>query len=141
MADCDFRIGLKDSSFQLLLSQILSCNVRVDLDLALLPLMKEAGCRMLMIGFEFGTQDQLERRILKANPEITVCHTTTPSIYNDIECARVAKKITGCKTILVGPHVTAEPDDTFRIAKGAVDAIARGGIRLHTPIRRRWPYL
>ncbi|MFC2153940.1 B12-binding domain-containing radical SAM protein [Candidatus Altiarchaeota archaeon] len=72
------------------------------------------------------TQEQLERMILKSKPDYTVCHTTTPSIYNDIEHARLAKKLTGCKTILVGPHVTAEPDDTFRIANGAVDTIARG---------------
>ena len=33
-----------------------SCNARVDIDLTLLPLMKKAGCRMLMVGFEFGTR-------------------------------------------------------------------------------------
>ncbi|HPT47063.1 MAG TPA: hypothetical protein PLM07_14350, partial [Candidatus Rifleibacterium sp.] len=37
-----------------------SCNTRVDVNLELLPLMKEAGCRMLMTGFEFGTQDALD---------------------------------------------------------------------------------
>lgn len=37
-----------------------SCNVRVDIDLKLLPLMKKAGCRMLMIGFEFGSQKDLD---------------------------------------------------------------------------------
>ncbi len=37
-----------------------SCNTRVDVDLELLPLMKEAGCRMLMTGFEFGTQAALD---------------------------------------------------------------------------------
>lgn len=37
-----------------------SCNARVDLDLSLLPLMKQAGCRMLMVGFEFGTQKALD---------------------------------------------------------------------------------
>ncbi len=37
-----------------------SCNTRVDVDLELLPLMKEAGCRMLMTGFEFGTQEALD---------------------------------------------------------------------------------
>jgi len=36
-----------------------SCNVRVDVQLDLLPIMKKAGCRMLMIGFEFGTNEQL----------------------------------------------------------------------------------
>lgn len=33
-----------------------SCNVRVDIDISLLPLMKKAGCRMLMIGYESGVQ-------------------------------------------------------------------------------------
>ena len=36
-----------------------SCNLRVDTNLELLPLLKEAGCRMLMTGFEFGTQEAL----------------------------------------------------------------------------------
>lgn len=37
-----------------------SCNARVDMDLSLLPTMKQAGCRMLMVGFEFGTQAALD---------------------------------------------------------------------------------
>lgn len=37
-----------------------SCNTRVDIPLQLLPIMKEAGCRMLMVGFEFGTQEALD---------------------------------------------------------------------------------
>jgi radical SAM superfamily enzyme YgiQ (UPF0313 family) len=36
-----------------------SCNTRVNMDLSLLPLMKKAGCRMLMTGFEFGYQEGL----------------------------------------------------------------------------------
>jgi len=37
-----------------------SCNMRVNTDLELLPLMKESGCRMLMTGFEFGYDDGLQ---------------------------------------------------------------------------------
>jgi radical SAM superfamily enzyme YgiQ (UPF0313 family) len=37
-----------------------SCNCRTDVDLKLLPVMKRAGCRMLMVGFEFGTQESLD---------------------------------------------------------------------------------
>ncbi|HPJ17018.1 MAG TPA: radical SAM protein [Candidatus Woesebacteria bacterium] len=37
-----------------------SCNVRVDIDIDLLKVMKEAGCRMLMVGFEFGSQKDLD---------------------------------------------------------------------------------
>lgn len=37
-----------------------SCNMRVNTDLNVLPLMKRAGCRMLMTGFEFGYDDGLK---------------------------------------------------------------------------------
>jgi len=37
-----------------------SCNVRTDVKRDLLQLMRRAGCRMLMIGFEFGTQAALD---------------------------------------------------------------------------------
>ncbi|MBF0385840.1 MAG: radical SAM protein [Candidatus Omnitrophica bacterium] len=36
-----------------------SCNMRINTDLELLPLMKQAGCRMLMVGFEFGYDEAL----------------------------------------------------------------------------------
>ncbi|HOW36510.1 MAG TPA: radical SAM protein [Candidatus Omnitrophota bacterium] len=36
-----------------------SCNMRINADLELLPLMKKANCRMLMTGFEFGTDEAL----------------------------------------------------------------------------------
>ena len=37
-----------------------SCNMRVDTHLDVLPLMRKAGCRMLMTGFEFGYDDGLK---------------------------------------------------------------------------------
>jgi radical SAM superfamily enzyme YgiQ (UPF0313 family) len=36
-----------------------SCNVRINVDLEILPLMKKANCRMLMVGYEFGTDEAL----------------------------------------------------------------------------------
>lgn len=36
-----------------------SCNMRVNTNLEMLPVMREAGCRMLMTGFEFGTDENL----------------------------------------------------------------------------------
>jgi anaerobic magnesium-protoporphyrin IX monomethyl ester cyclase len=59
-------------------------------------------------------------------PELAVIHTTTPTIYSDIEYARELKEHTGSKTILVGAHVTAEPDNTLQIADGCVDHIVIG---------------
>jgi radical SAM superfamily enzyme YgiQ (UPF0313 family) len=60
-----------------------------------------------------------------AHPDLLVIHATTPSIYNDIEQANEVKKRTGCRVVFVGQHITAEPDNTFEIAKGAVDYICR----------------
>ena len=59
-------------------------------------------------------------------PDMAVLHTTTPSIYNDINLARLIKERTGAFTVLVGNHVSAEPDDSLRIAAEAVDRIVRG---------------
>ncbi|MFP4473248.1 MAG: B12-binding domain-containing radical SAM protein [Candidatus Omnitrophota bacterium] len=58
-------------------------------------------------------------------PELLVIHATTPSIYNDIEQTKVIKEQTGCRTVFVGQHATAEPDHTFSIAGNALDYIAR----------------
>jgi radical SAM superfamily enzyme YgiQ (UPF0313 family) len=59
-------------------------------------------------------------------PGLAVVHTTTPSIYSDIEHAKAVKETCGCRTVLVGPHVTALPGETLAVAGGAVDFIARG---------------
>jgi radical SAM superfamily enzyme YgiQ (UPF0313 family) len=59
------------------------------------------------------------------NPEILVIHATTPSIYNDIQQAKIIKALTHCKVAFVGQHVSAEPDNTFEISRGIVDYILR----------------
>jgi radical SAM superfamily enzyme YgiQ (UPF0313 family) len=58
-------------------------------------------------------------------PQLLVIHATTPSIYNDIEQARIIKSRTGCKVAFIGQHASAEPDNTFHIGKGVVDYILR----------------
>jgi len=64
--------------------------------------------------------------VAESRPELVVIHATTPSIYQDIEQAKAVKARTGAKIIFVGQHVSAEPDDTMNIGRGAVDYIARG---------------
>jgi anaerobic magnesium-protoporphyrin IX monomethyl ester cyclase len=60
-------------------------------------------------------------------PELLVLDATTPSIYNDIECARLCKAANPATHVaMVGPHVTVYPRETLLEAKGAVDSIARG---------------
>ena len=59
-------------------------------------------------------------------PDLIVYQTSTPSIYADIAAARLCRDATGALNVLVGPHVSAEPEDTLRRADGAVDAVAVG---------------
>lgn len=64
--------------------------------------------------------------IAELKPDLLLIHATTPSIYADIEQARTIKTQNGCKVAFVGQHVSAEPINTFEIAKGAVDYVLRG---------------
>lgn len=59
-------------------------------------------------------------------PDLILIHATTPSIYGDLEQARILKDRTAAKIIFVGQHVSAEPGNTFEISKGAVDFIMPG---------------
>ncbi len=59
-------------------------------------------------------------------PRLVVMDTSTPSIYNDVEIAQAIKaQVPDTFIALVGPHVTALPEETLRISP-VVDAVARG---------------
>ncbi|HQJ15363.1 MAG TPA: radical SAM protein [Candidatus Omnitrophota bacterium] len=63
--------------------------------------------------------------VRRERPEWAVLDSTTPSIFSDIECARICKDA-GAKVIMVGTHASALPGDTLAAANGAVDLIALG---------------
>jgi radical SAM superfamily enzyme YgiQ (UPF0313 family) len=63
----------------------------------------------------------------KSRAGLVVLHTTTPSIDSDLAYGSLAKEILpDCKTVAVGPHVTAEPEDTLNRAKRSLDVVVRG---------------
>lgn len=62
----------------------------------------------------------------KFRPDMVVCQTSTPSIYSDIESARLFKDATGAMTVFVGSHSSAVPEQVLRDAAGSVDACAIG---------------
>ena len=68
------------------------------------------------------------RTLVKAKrPEVVILDATTPSIYSDIECAQIVKEENEtARVIMVGPHVSALPEDVLLEAHGAVDAVAKG---------------
>jgi anaerobic magnesium-protoporphyrin IX monomethyl ester cyclase len=59
-------------------------------------------------------------------PNVVVIDTSTPSINNDIRVAEaIRSKFKDIFVLLVGPHVTALPDESLRQSK-VVNAVARG---------------
>jgi radical SAM superfamily enzyme YgiQ (UPF0313 family) len=84
------------------------------------------------VGFLDGAAMNLEREqvasaLNRSRPGLLILHTTTPSIDSDLDYASLAKELLpDCKTVAVGPHVTAEPEDTLHRAKGSLDVVVRG---------------
>jgi radical SAM superfamily enzyme YgiQ (UPF0313 family) len=71
-------------------------------------------------------KDELRMLVQKKQPDVVVLDTTTPSIYSDIDCAKIVKEAAGSKVIMVGPHASSVPEETLRDSKGYVDVICRG---------------
>ena len=58
-------------------------------------------------------------------PELVVLDTSTPSIYNDVWVgAQIKEVIPDCTIVLVGPHVSALPEESLKL-DSAIDVIAR----------------
>jgi len=61
--------------------------------------------------------EEFYRMINKQNPDFVIMDTSTPSILNDISIAKkIKEKNPDVKIILVGPHVSAMPENTMKIA-------------------------
>jgi radical SAM superfamily enzyme YgiQ (UPF0313 family) len=71
-------------------------------------------------------KEEFRRVIAAGKPDFLVLDSTTPSFHSDIECARMAKDAAACKVIMVGPHVSAVPEESLLQAAGAVDVVCVG---------------
>jgi radical SAM superfamily enzyme YgiQ (UPF0313 family) len=60
--------------------------------------------------------------IHKEQPDFVVLDSTTPSLYSDLECARIVKERSNGRVIMVGPHISALSEETMALGAGAVDA-------------------
>jgi radical SAM superfamily enzyme YgiQ (UPF0313 family) len=58
----------------------------------------------------------------KFNPEMLVCDTSTPSIYNDVKVLEQLKKERDFFSVLVGTHPSALPLETLKLSD-AIDAV------------------
>ncbi len=69
---------------------------------------------------------KLKEIIRLQKPDFVILDSTTPSIFSDIECARIVKQYSDAKVLMVGPHITSLPEETLSFAKGAVDVACIG---------------
>lgn len=95
-----------------------------------IAVVEEAGHKCHFVdGAAKGTSKAETQELLKTfKPDMVVIQATTPSIYSDLDYARMAKETLSkdVLTVMVGSHVSAEPDDTLIKGNGALDVIARG---------------
>lgn len=82
--------------------------------------------KLLDMVAESQNKDDLRSIVRREKPDFVVLDSTTPSIYSDIECSRIVKEESNAKVIMVGPHVSALPEETLLLAKGAVDITCIG---------------
>lgn len=90
--------------------------------------LEQAGMNVRLFDFpaEDWGKEHLRSLIEKEQPDFVVLDSTTPSIYSDIECARICKEAAKSHVIMVGPHASALPEETLILGDGAVDAICVG---------------
>ncbi len=82
--------------------------------------------KLLDMVAENQTKEDLRGIVRKEKPDFVVLDSTTPSIFSDIECGRIVKEEGGHAVLMVGPHVSALPEESLLSAKGAVDVACLG---------------
>lgn len=90
--------------------------------------LEERGVAVELYDFPAMGWDKVKFKELvkEKQPDFVVLDSTTPSIYSDIHCAKLVKEVSSAKVIMVGPHVSALPEETLKEAKAAVDVVAIG---------------
>jgi len=72
------------------------------------------------------SEKDLLERLVAFSPVLTVCDTSTPSIYSDLRVASMMKAaVKGSTLLMVGTHVSALPEESLRLAP-SLDAVAVG---------------
>ncbi len=90
--------------------------------------LERAGIQAKLFDFPAEGLDKDDLRLLVRNeqPDFVVLDSTTPSIYSDLDCARICKEETPARVIMVGPHSSALPEETLALSNGAVDVVCIG---------------
>ena len=89
-------------------------------------LLEEKGfdCRLIDAPAKQKSWKEISQDLVDYKPELIVVDTSTPSIENDVRIAADIKSMTGAYTLLVGPHVSALPEETLNL-NDQIDGVAR----------------
>jgi radical SAM superfamily enzyme YgiQ (UPF0313 family) len=82
--------------------------------------------RLLDMVAQNQSKEDLRRIVREEKPKFVILDSTTPSIYSDIECSRIVKEESGAAVIMVGPHISALPGETLKLAGGSLDVACIG---------------
>ncbi|MGE5309258.1 MAG: radical SAM protein [Deltaproteobacteria bacterium] len=90
--------------------------------------LEKAGhdARLYDLVAEDKSKEDLRLLVRRERPDAVVLDCTTPSVFSDIECARIVKEESKAMVIMVGPHISALPEETLREAGGSVDVACIG---------------
>jgi radical SAM superfamily enzyme YgiQ (UPF0313 family) len=69
--------------------------------------------------------EDVARAVEEFSPDIVAVDTSTPSIINDVKVASFLKKTFNVTTVLVGPHVSALPEETLSMSRN-IDYVITG---------------
>lgn len=88
---------------------------------------EEGGIKVQIIDAvaEGYSQDILIKKVKESSPNLIICDTSTPSIYNDVAvCKGIKKELPGSLIFLVGTHPTVLPEETLSLST-LIDGVAR----------------
>ncbi|MDP2973640.1 MAG: cobalamin B12-binding domain-containing protein [Candidatus Diapherotrites archaeon] len=87
--------------------------------------LKQAGheCKLVDAPASGKTLDDVKGIAKEFSPEMVVCDTSTPSIYNDVHVLEELRKEQDFFSVLVGTHPSALPLETVGLSN-AIDAVA-----------------
>lgn len=71
-------------------------------------------------------KNELVALVRKTLPDYVVLDSTTPSIFSDIDCARICRENSNARIIMTGPHASALPEETLLASHGMVDVVCIG---------------
>lgn len=106
--------------------------------------LKQTGFDVELYDFIANNWDKkkLSELVRRKNPDFVILDSTTPSIYSDIECAKICKEASQAKVIMTGTHASALPEETLNLSGASIDVIALGEFDYTVrDIIQNWPNL